>query len=395
MKRRALLFVVALVTIIAVAAGAYVAIPLVSPTSEPTRVSNARIVVSLPRAGARRPQSDGVANAVRLAVAQVNGRVVFRNTVVSIEVEVRDSSGDDGIWQESIERDSIERAANDPATIAYIGPGNLAAARLVAPVAARASLVVISPVLTAPAITKRGYDDDVYAATNPGGTRVFARVIPADDVHAAAMARWAKDGGLAPASVESDGSPYGRALAKAFNDAAGRVGLPLSSRDTPRFVYLAGGTIDSFAERLPQLRQGAERIVGGSEVLLGDAFLARARAHAQGAVATFVGKPIERYTGHAAEFARAYRDSYAQTPDPYAIFGYEAARLALDAVARSGAERAKVREAVFATKDFEGALGRWSIDAQGDTTFAALQLYVARPLPGDRVAWAWDREIRP
>jgi ABC-type branched-subunit amino acid transport system substrate-binding protein len=221
MKRRSLLLGLSVVAILAVAAGAYVAMPLVQPESpRPTRVSTARLMVSLPRAGARRPQADGIVNAVRLAVSEVNGRVVAHDTVISIDVEVRDSSGDDGTWQESIERESIERAVNDPATIAYIGPGNLTAARLVAPFAARASLAVISPVLTAPGLTKAGYDDDLHAAANPGGTRVFARVIPADDVQAAAMARWAKDGGLAPASIESDDSPYGKTLAKAFTDAA-------------------------------------------------------------------------------------------------------------------------------------------------------------------------------
>jgi branched-chain amino acid transport system substrate-binding protein len=396
MKRRPLLVLLVLLVAVALAAGALMAVPLLSPGPSPTtRFATARLVVSLPRAGARRPQTDGIMNAVRLAVAEVNARVVSRDTVFAIEVDARDSSDDAGVWREEIERANAESAVNDPATVAYIGPGTATAARVVAPIAARGSLVVISPVLTAPALTKRGYDDDLYAAMHPSGARVFARVIPADDVQAAAMAHWAKEGGLAPAAVVSDESAYGRTLAKAFGEAAGRVSLALAAGEPARFVYLAGTAVESFAERIPGLRQPAQSVVGGSEVLLSDAFLTRAGATAQGTVATFVGRPVERYSGPAAEFARAYRDRYAQAPDPYAIFGYEAARLALDAVSRAGADRSKVREAVFATKDFESALGTWSIDAQGDTTFASFQLYVARALPGQRIAWAWDREIKP
>jgi VCBS repeat-containing protein len=54
-----------------------------------------------------------------------------------------------------------------------------------------------------------------------------------------------------------------------------------------------------------------------------------------------------------------------------------------------------VREAAFATKDLDGALGRWSVDANGDTTYAAEQLYVVRGLPGGATAWLWDSEITP
>jgi predicted metallo-beta-lactamase superfamily hydrolase len=54
-----------------------------------------------------------------------------------------------------------------------------------------------------------------------------------------------------------------------------------------------------------------------------------------------------------------------------------------------------VREAAFAAKDLDGALGRWSVDANGDTTYAAEQLYVVRGLPGGATAWLWDSEITP
>ena len=60
-------------------------------------------------------------------------------------------------------------------------------------------------------------------------------------------------------------------------------------------------------------------------------------------------------------------------PEAYAAYGYESAKVALDAIRRAGrADRAAVREAVFATRSYEGVLGTWSFDANGDTSLAAM-----------------------
>jgi branched-chain amino acid transport system substrate-binding protein len=116
-------------------------------------------------------------------------------------------------------------------------------------------------------------------------------------------------------------------------------------------------------------------------------------------VATFAGRPLEIYVGAAGAFARGYRSAYLIDPDPYAIFGYDAARLVLDALGRSKQsftlDRGTIREAALATKDLDAALGKWSMTPQGETTYDALQLYVVRALPNAKTAWTWDSEIRP
>ena len=59
---------------------------------------------------------------------------------------------------------------------------------------------------------------------------------------------------------------------------------------------------------------------------------------------------------------------------PYAIYGYEAAKVVLEAVKSVGKkDRDAIRKAVLATKDFDkGALGKWSFDADGDTTLQVI-----------------------
>ena len=63
-------------------------------------------------------------------------------------------------------------------------------------------------------------------------------------------------------------------------------------------------------------------------------------------------------------------------PDPYAIYGYEAMLLALDAIERSGdGSKEKIKEALFATKDRSSVLGTYSIDENGDTTLTDYGAY--------------------
>ena len=76
------------------------------------------------------------------------------------------------------------------------------------------------------------------------------------------------------------------------------------------------------------------------------------------------------------EFFTAYAQKYGNTaPDPYAIYGYEAMQLALDAIQRSKTgEKADVLKALFATKDRDSSLGTYSIDQNGDTSLTEMAL---------------------
>ena len=81
------------------------------------------------------------------------------------------------------------------------------------------------------------------------------------------------------------------------------------------------------------------------------------------------GVPASKLTGKGADWYKKYREQFKSEPEAYAAYGYEAANVVLAAIARAGkADRTAVRDAVFATKDFEGVLGKWSFDANGDTT---------------------------
>jgi branched-chain amino acid transport system substrate-binding protein len=63
-------------------------------------------------------------------------------------------------------------------------------------------------------------------------------------------------------------------------------------------------------------------------------------------------------------------------PEAYAVYGYEACRVFLEVAQQVGKkDREELRKAVLAVKDFDkGVLGKWSFDADGDTTVKALTI---------------------
>ena len=88
----------------------------------------------------------------------------------------------------------------------------------------------------------------------------------------------------------------------------------------------------------------------------------------------------DSYPPEGQEFFKAFTEKYGEdNPDPYAIYGYEAMRLALDAIERSETgEKADIIKALFATKDRASVLGTYSIDENGDTTLTDYGIYTVK-----------------
>ena len=89
---------------------------------------------------------------------------------------------------------------------------------------------------------------------------------------------------------------------------------------------------------------------------------------------TFGGLPPDQLTGPGARFVENYKKRFGGEPEAYAIYGYEAGMVALEAIRRAGVkDREAILQACLAIKDFDqGALGTWSFDANGDTTLGTV-----------------------
>jgi branched-chain amino acid transport system substrate-binding protein len=86
---------------------------------------------------------------------------------------------------------------------------------------------------------------------------------------------------------------------------------------------------------------------------------------------TILTLPAKSYPPAGQKVFRSFNQKYGKQPDAYALYGYEAMAVTLDAIRRAGDsanDRAAVVEAFFKTRDRESVLGRYSIDRNGDTT---------------------------
>jgi branched-chain amino acid transport system substrate-binding protein len=81
------------------------------------------------------------------------------------------------------------------------------------------------------------------------------------------------------------------------------------------------------------------------------------------------------------KFFADFDTKFGREPQPYAIYGYEAMSLLLDAMNRAGAacaDRAAVVAQVFATRGRESVIGKYSIDKDGDVTTSRFGRFVIR-----------------
>jgi branched-chain amino acid transport system substrate-binding protein len=144
------------------------------------------------------------------------------------------------------------------------------------------------------------------------------------------------------------------------------------------FVYYGGlQTADAVAllQAIRSARSQATFMV--SEAVVGPAFVQQAGAVANGTIAAVVELDPALYTAEQNAWVGRYRARFGTPPSAYALYGYEAARVALAALTRAApnaANRSAVRAAITSTANFVGVLGTWSFDGHGDTSYTTMTL---------------------
>jgi branched-chain amino acid transport system substrate-binding protein len=331
------------------------------------------VYVSLPLHGQRAVAGRAAADGARLANASTAARVGGPSWRV---VYLDDT--ENGDWSLARSAANARRAAQDSTSIGYIGDLDSGATRASLPITNQAQIVQISPGSTAVDLTRLppvgNADPEDY---RPSGEQTFARVVPADDVQAAAAALWAKRSGVGVVDSVNDGSEFGKTLERAFDQAAGREGLRLTA-SKPGAIYFAG----SAAGATPALGLIAGRnpraTIFGSDALIEPAFLRSASRYAARLRLTSPFLDPSLLPAKGQRFIRAYRSRYGRRPDPAAAYGYESMSLLLDAIKRAGDrgdQRGAVIDEVLSTQNRDSVLGTYSIDGNGDTTLAAVSGY--------------------
>jgi branched-chain amino acid transport system substrate-binding protein len=222
--------------------------------------------------------------------------------------------------------------------------------------------------------------------------RTFARVAPADHIQAGALAEWMAELHVRRLYVADDKQSYGAGIARVTTRAAklngikvvGHAGIDIRARNyrgvakavrrSRADAFMFGGVTLSNAARLYRDVALASRRIElfGSDGVAETRFTSRIPRTAQRRMHITVGTydPAD-LPPRGRDFVQRFEGRFGRDPEPYAIYGYEAMSLLLDAMQRAGdgcADRREVVKQVFATKNRDSVLGTYSIDADGDIT---------------------------
>ena len=356
---------------------------------------------SLPLQGASRPQTTALVNGVKLALEQAGGKA--GDFTVKYE-SLDDSTAQAGSWTPEATQANARKVAQDDSAAVYIGEFNSGASAVSIPVLNEAGVPQISPANTAVGLTSDepganpGEPDKYY----PTGQRTYTRIVPKDTIQAAALATVMKEDGCTNVQLANDKEVYGAGLATNIESAAEAQGLSIISNEAidknqPNYRALAskanGAGADCFiysgitANNAVQLYKDFSAAIPDAKLYGPDGVAESGFADPkEGGIPADVASKIKltvatldpkSYPPEGQEFFTQFEEKYNEpNPDPYSIYGYEAMRLALDAISRSGTgEKADIVKALFDTKDRESVLGTYSIDENGDTTLTDYGVY--------------------
>jgi branched-chain amino acid transport system substrate-binding protein len=345
------------------------------------------IYSSLPRQGASGGQAKAIERGAAMALAEHHGKV-GRYTVTYKRLN------------QGYARKNARAAAKNATTVGYIGEYNSYASKVSIPILNRAGIAQVSPSNTYNGLTVGGPGTTGAEPVKyyPTGRRTYARLQPNDVVQAAALATAAKNAGCASVHVFNSRTVYSKGLARIIESVAPRIGLKVSASTSynPRArgyraaakkvkapCVIQTGEIESHGLRLLKdvgaVRKKA-RLFGGDGVCLNDIAGGLPAGIAKRFRCTIALLAPSTYPAKGRKFFARYRARYKQRhPDPYAIYGYESMALLLDSIKAAGSNgsitRAKVVNAMFATRNRRSVLGTYGIDARGDTTLRDYGVY--------------------
>jgi len=372
-------------------------------TAEGTELT---IYSSLPLQGTSKDQSEAVIDGEMLALQQAGGKI--GKYTINYESLDDSTAQNPGTADEAQTADNARKAVQDPTTIFYLGEFNSGGTKVSLPILNKAGIPQISPSNTAVGLTtdEPGADPGEPDKYYPTGERTYARIVPKDTIQGAALATIMQEDGCKTVAIANDKTTYGAGLARNVETSAKELGLEVTSNDgtdrnAPNYRSLAEGidadcfvgsgvTGENYIQLFKDVAAAQPDIkLYGPDGVAEAAFTdpkeggipADVGARTKVTVATLSPEEFEKQgIEEAAKFFSDYEAEYGiAKPDPYAIYGYETMKLALDTLEAVG-DKANDRKAVIDqlinnTKGRKSVLGTYDIDENGDTTLTDYGLY--------------------
>jgi branched-chain amino acid transport system substrate-binding protein len=338
----------------------------------------------------------------QLALKQAGGKA---GTFTVNYTPLDDSTAQAGNWDPGQTAADARKAAQDSKTVYYLGEFNSGASKISIPILNQAGIPQVSPANTYVGLTtsEAGSAPGEPLKYYPTGKRTYLRIVPRDSIQARALLLTTKADGCTKVAVANDKDTYGAGLATLLQLKSKAAGVNIVSntgieKTSPNFRSYAqtikGQGADCFifsgvtANGAVQITKDVGAALPNAKLYGPDGvcesgFTNPAKHGIPAALAsrfkcTVATLDLPAYPGgrtFLAAYTAAYQDSH---PDPYAIYGFEGMKLALDTIAGlgpKGNDKAAVLAALLATKSRASVLGTYGFDANGDTTLTAYGLY--------------------
>ena len=243
---------------------------------------------------------------MKLALKQVGGKV--GDYTIKYE-SLDDSSAQAGAWTPEATSANARKVVQDKRAIAYLGEFNSGASAVSIPLLNEAGVPQNGLTNTAVGLTTNqpGSNPGEPGKYYPTGKRNYVRIVPKDTIQGAALVTLMKQDGCTKVFVLND-KDFSAALP------AGRLYGPDGIAES--------GFADPAKGGIPADVQAKVKVV----------------------IATL---PADQYPPEGQTFFADYQREFGESaPDPYAIYGFEAMSLTLDAIKRAAAKGDVTREAV-------------------------------------------------
>ena len=371
------------------------------------------IYSSLPLQGPDRERSRDMVNAIKLALQESGGKVgPFTITYVPLDSATPEAA----TWTAEKVLDNARKAVRDINAIAYIGERDSAATALSLPLTNEGHILQVSPSSTYDGLTRASRRQGEPERFYPSGERTFARVVPADHLQASALVGYMKESGVRTLAMLADRAIYGGGIADRVEQAAERQGIEVFDRgrinagradltgaarnvaETGADAFLYAGTTDTGAARIftAVAEAAPSMLLFGPAAVADHAFLDDLPDTVRRQMrVTTPALPARLLPDSAGEFRDRFRMTFGREPAPEALQAYEAASAVLHAIESAGTRgnsRQAVTDAFLAIRDRESVLGRYSIDANGDTS---LSTYAGNRVRGAQFVLDKVLEVRP
>ncbi len=347
---------------------------------------------SLPLQGPSAGVSEQIVDGEELALHDAGGRAGrFKIDYASLD----DASPSTGEWNPGVTATNAKIAAQDTSTIAYLGEFDSAATAVSLPFINGAGILQISPASPYVGLTSSlDAGQDEPERFYPSGKRTFVRLQPGDTVQAQAQVLLMKSLGVRRLYVLDDQNAFEVPLADIVASDAEKAGITVLAHDSistksgaaftgevekivasgAQAVFLAGAEERGTAALWQALYSAAPHLLLLAPSWPGDeSFTAAIGAAQANTYLTTPVLPASSYPRSAQLLLRRFRRIFGIEGGTYALCGYEAMTLVLNAVTGAGArgnDRQTVIDRVFATSDRDSVLGRYSIGADGETTLS-------------------------